>query len=86
MAEARLDATLLVPDERHSMMTRLLRLVLMIAIATAGSLLGGCAPKQEDVALKKAGIDQVSTIPWNKPAGWEQSGAAGAYLDPRYSR
>jgi len=68
------------------MMTRLPRLIWLAAIAAGSCLFGACAPTQEDVALKKAGIDRVSTIPWNRPAGWEQSGTAGAYLDPRYSQ
>jgi len=68
------------------MMKRLsVRSMLALLVCAAGLGFAGCAPSQDDVALKKAGIDRVSTIPWNKPAGWEQGGAAGAYLDPRYS-
>ncbi len=57
---------------------------LWIALGSFG--IGGCATQTEDVALKKAGIDRVHTIPWNRPQGWEQGGAAGAYLDPRYAQ
>jgi len=66
-------------------MKRALRLILVLmGVLTTGVMVSGCANETEDVALKKAGNPQVSNIPWNRPQGWEQGGAAGAFIDPRY--
>ena len=48
--------------------------------------LGACADKEAptDNTAMLPDNEQVSTVPWNKPQGWENQGALGALAnDPR---
>lgn len=62
-------------------------LLAMLALPMLG-FLGGCAQAPKDPAMEKAGNPKVSSIPWNRPQGWESGagagGGMGAFSDPRY--
>jgi hypothetical protein len=54
------------------MVPALIRPVLLVAVCFGTILFGGCAatePEQDP--------NRVSTIPWNRPEGWEGAGALG---------
>lgn len=54
---------------------RLLLRFLALALVSVGALgLGGCA------SSPRADSDQVSNIPWNRPATWEGRGPLGGMM------
>jgi hypothetical protein len=63
--------------------------VLYLCLALACILtLSGCADGKEAPADRTAMLPEdqrVSTVPWNKPQGWENQGALGSLAnDPRF--
>jgi hypothetical protein len=51
-----------------------MRLALSLAtLVIAVAVLGGCATPKEG---------EVSSIPWNRPQGWEGQGALGGFRPP----
>jgi ABC-type uncharacterized transport system auxiliary subunit len=56
---------------------------LFLAVAGA-TLLTGCATSDPKTtytpAASQSDRERVSTIPWNRPQGWEQGGAVGSMM------
>ena len=50
------------------------RNLVLLLIAGAAYLLGGCASHDEDNPAR------VSTIPWNRPERWESQGPLGGMM------
>ncbi len=48
-------------------------ILLLAAMATGLTLVGGCATTNDD---------NVSSIPWDRPQQWEGSGALGGFQGP----
>jgi hypothetical protein len=61
----------------------------LLFLASIGLLaLGGCAGDHDAPADRSAMLPEdqrVSSVPWNKPQGWENQGSLGALAnDPRF--
>lgn len=53
-----------------------MKTVLLLIFGTI-LLLSGCQTAPEDSSTNSSAA--ISSIPWNKPAGWEGSGALGGF-------
>ncbi len=49
--------------------------ILLLLLAVGAGLASGCA-------TTPSGEEDVSSIPWNRPADWEGSGALGGFTPP----
>lgn len=56
---------------------RYLLSILLLSVATL--VLAGCQAESKD-ALAAPDRAAVSSIPWNKPASWEGTGALGGFM------
>jgi hypothetical protein len=58
------------------MPTRFANTVRLLLLAAAAVSLGACASTEPE----PADPNRVSTIPWNRPEGWEGAGPLGGFV------